>query len=153
MDANEDGKAFDDLKRAMTQILVLALSDFTKSFVIYIKASGDDIKAILVQEKRPLAFISKTLGPMKKSWITYEREILIVVHVVKTLRHYLLGQKFTIIIDQQALRHILEQKIITLKQQKFMTKLLRFEYEIVYQLGKENKVANTLSRREGSPRF
>lgn len=46
--------------------------------------------------------------------------------------------------DQQALRHLLQQKILTTEQQK----CLGFEY--VCQSGKENKVANALSRREGS---
>ncbi|KAI9169620.1 hypothetical protein LWI28_015088 [Acer negundo] len=61
-----------------------------------------------------------------------------------------LYRKFTIITDQQALRHLLEHKIVTPEQQKFLVKLLGFEYDIVYQPGKENKVANALSRKEGS---
>lgn len=84
------------------------------------------------------------------SWGTYVREMLVVVHVVKMWRHYLLGRKFTIIIDQQVLRHLLEQKIVTLEQQKFMIKLLGFEYYIVYQPDKENKVVDVLSKKEGS---
>lgn len=43
--------------------------------------------------------------------------------------------------DQQALRHLLQQKILTIEQQK----CLGFEY--VCQSGKENKVADALSRR------
>ena len=103
-----------------------------------------------MQEKRPLAFISKALGPMKKAWSTYAREMLAVVYAVKVWRPYLLGRKFIIVTDQQALRHLLEQKIVTPEQQKFMVKLLGFEYDIIYQPGKENKVADALSRKEGS---
>lgn len=98
-----------------------------------------------------MAYISKALGPMKKSWSAYAREFLAIVHAVKIWRPYLLGRKFTIVTDQQALRHLLEQKIVTPEQQKFLVKLLGFEYDIIYQPGKENKVADALSRRESSP--
>ena len=97
-----------------------------------------------------MAFISKALGPMKKAWSTYAREMLAMVHAVKMWRPYLLDRKFTIVTNQQALRHLLQQKIVTPEQQKFLVKLLGFEYDIVYQPGKENKVADALSRREGS---
>ncbi|XP_038977863.1 uncharacterized protein LOC120108346 [Phoenix dactylifera] len=147
----ESREAFDNLKRAMTQTLVLALPDFSIPFEVYTDASGDGIGAVLVQQKRPLAFLSKALGPMKKAWGTYARELLALVHAVKVWRLYLLGKKFTIVTDQQALRHLLEQKIVTPEQQKFLVKLLGFEYNIVYQPGKENKVADALSRKEGSP--
>ncbi|KAK0596732.1 hypothetical protein LWI29_018486 [Acer saccharum] len=87
---------------------------------------------------------------MKKAWSSYAREMLVVVHAIKVWRPYLLGRKFTIITDQQALRHLLEKKIVTPEQQKFLVKLLGFEYDIVYQPGRENKVADALSRKEGS---
>ncbi|KAL5796687.1 hypothetical protein ACOSQ2_001507 [Xanthoceras sorbifolium] len=143
--------AFENLKRAMTQTPVLALPDFNKTFEVYTDASGEGIGAVLVQDKRPLTFISQALGPMKKAWSTYAREMLAVIHAVKVWRPYLMGRKFTIVTDQQALRHLLQQKIVTPEQQKFMVKLLGFEYDIVYQPGKENKVADALSRKEGSP--
>ncbi|XP_042969094.1 uncharacterized protein LOC122301779 [Carya illinoinensis] len=146
----EAREAFEELKRAMTKTPVLALPNFERSFEVYTDASGEGIGAVLVQDRRPLAFISKALGPMKKAWSTYARELLAVVHAVKVWRPYLLGRNFTIITDQQALRHLLQQKIVTPEQQKFLVKLLGFEYDIVYQPGKENKVADALSRREGS---
>ncbi|KAL5788541.1 hypothetical protein ACOSP7_005490 [Xanthoceras sorbifolium] len=100
--------AFEYLKRAMTQTPILTLPNFEKPFEIYMDASNEGIGAVLVQEKRPLAFISKALGPMKKAWSTYAREMLAMVYVVKVWRPYLLGRKFTIVTDQQALRHLLE---------------------------------------------
>ncbi|XP_038989888.1 uncharacterized protein LOC120113137 [Phoenix dactylifera] len=71
-------QAFEDLKRAMTQTPVLALPDFNTPFQVFTDASNEGIGAVLAQNKRPIAFISKELGPQKKAWSTYARELLAV---------------------------------------------------------------------------
>ena len=47
----------------------------------------------------------------------------------------------------------LEQRISSLEQQKWVTKLFGYDYEIIYKRGKENVVVDALSRKyeeEGS---
>ena len=106
--SDEAKQAFKALKRVMTQTPVLALPNFKKPFQVCTDASGEGIEAVLVQDRRPLAFMSKALGPMKKAWSTYAREMLAVIHAVKVWRPYLLGRRFTIVTDQQPLRHLLQ---------------------------------------------
>lgn len=45
---------------------------------------------------------------------------------------------------------ILEQRIVTRKQQKWVSKLLGYDYEIVYKLGRKNSEANALSHHPNS---
>lgn len=65
---------------------------------------------------------------------------------VNKWRGYLIGRPFVIKTDHEAIKYLLSQKITTLMQQKWLTKLLGFDYRIVYKRGKENVVADPLSR-------
>lgn len=78
----------------------------------------------------------------------YAREILAIMEVVRVWRPYLWGQKFLIVRDQQPLKHLLEQRVATPDQQRWVAKLLGFEFQLVYRPGREYHVADALSRKE-----
>ncbi|GJX10964.1 RNA-directed DNA polymerase, eukaryota, partial [Tanacetum coccineum] len=58
---------------------VLALLDFTKSFVVETNASGVGIGAVLQQNGHPIAYLSKALAPKHQTLLTYEKEFLAVM--------------------------------------------------------------------------
>lgn len=49
--------------------------------------------------------------------------------------------------DLHSLKYLLEQKIGTPLQHKWITKLLGYEFIVKYKQGKENKVVDTLSMK------
>jgi hypothetical protein len=77
---------------------------------------------------------------------TYEKELLSLVSIGQKWRPYLLGQSFKIRTDQQSLKFLLEQNVGMVTQQRWMSKLLGYDFTIEYKKGKENKVADALSR-------
>ncbi|KAJ1685411.1 hypothetical protein LUZ63_016801 [Rhynchospora breviuscula] len=112
--------AFQELKSAMTQAPVLAMPDFTKPFTIETDACDKSIGAVLMQGKKPIAYISKSLGVKSQGLSTYEKEFLA----------------------------LLTARIHHSMQQKGLCKLLGLDYKIEYKRGVENVVADALSRRE-----
>jgi hypothetical protein len=71
--------------------------------------------------------------------------MLVILHAVELWRQYLLGQCFQIKTDHQSLKYFLEQCISSQEEQKWVTKLFGYDYEIIYKKGKDNVVADTLS--------
>lgn len=76
---------------------------------------------------------------------------MVVVLSVQKWRHYLLGRKFTIMSDQKALKFLLEQREVQPQFKKWLTELLGYYFEILYQSGLQNKAANALLRIESAP--
>ncbi|GJW07538.1 reverse transcriptase [Tanacetum coccineum] len=130
----------------MSQVSVLALPNFQEEFIIETDASGYGIVSVLRQKGHPVAFLSKTLAPRHQSLFAYEKELLAVVVALQKWRGYLLDRHFKIRTDHFSLKYVLDQRITTPFQSKWLPKLLGFDYEIDYKQRKENIVVDALSR-------
>ena len=76
----------------------------------------------------------------------YEKELM-ALEAIQHWRPYLVGRRFQVRTDQHSLKHLLQQPITTPAQQNWVAKLLGYDFEIVYRLGKFNCVVDALSRR------
>ena len=50
--------------------------------------------------------------------------------------------------DHDSLKYFLEQRLSSKEQQKWVTKMLGYDFEIIYKKGKQNVVADPLSRKD-----
>ena len=71
-----------------------------------------------------------------------------ILHALKKWRPYLIGRHFKVKTDHDNLKYFLEQRLSSEKQQKWVTKILCYYFEIVYKKGKQNVVVDALSRKD-----
>lgn len=140
-------EAFQTLKHALTSAPVLALSDFTKVFVIDTDASDKGIGAVLMQDGHPLAYVNKALGPKTSTLSVYDKEYLAILLAVEQWRPYLQLKEFVIRTDHKSLTNLNEQRLHTNWQHKALTKLMGLQYRILYKKGCDNGAADALSRQ------
>jgi hypothetical protein len=89
-----------------------------------------------MQDGRPFAFTNKQLLDKHLGQSIYENKMLDILDVVDLWHPYLLVKHFQIKTDHQSLKYFLEQRISSLGQQKWVTKLFGYDYEIISKKGK-----------------
>ncbi|CAN6458177.1 unnamed protein product [Victoria cruziana] len=139
-------EAFTHLKNALVSAPVLTLPNFTKMFVVETDACDVGVGAVLSQDGHPIAYMSKALTKRAKPFSTYEKEMLAIMVAVEKWRPYLIGRHFIVKTDHASLKHLLQQKISTPTQQRWIARLLFYDFTIEYRKGPENNAADALSR-------
>jgi hypothetical protein len=144
---SEQDRAFIEIKERLCGAPLLALPDFSKTFEIECDASGIGIGAVLMQEKRPIAYFSEKLNGAVLNYPTYDKELYALVRALETWQHYLWPKEFVIHTDHESLKHLKGQGKLNRRHAQWMEFIETFPYVIKYKQGKENIVADALSRR------
>ena len=73
--------------------------------------------------------------------------MLAILHAINKWCPYLIGRHFKVKKDHDSLKYFLEQRLSSEEQQKHVTKMLGYEFEIIYKKGKQNVVVGALLRK------
>jgi hypothetical protein len=153
--------AFRHLKAIVMSDPLLVPADYTctssRPLVLTCDASKIGLGAELAQADlnghlRPIRWLSKTWTSAERKYSPLKLECLALVYSVKKLSHYLYGESFRIRTDAKSLLFLIN----TLDcpdpvMNRWLAYLKLFSFEISHLPGKENIVADTLSRLPWAP--
>ncbi|XP_066316535.1 uncharacterized protein [Miscanthus floridulus] len=144
---NSQETAFQELKKHLTEAPLLVLPDFTKTFEVECDASGIGIGGVLMQQGKPVAYFSEKLGGAQLNYFVYDKELYALVRVLETWQHYLWPKEFVIHSDHEALKYLKGQAKLNRCHAKWVEFIKTFPYIVKYKKGKDNVVADALSRK------
>ena len=133
--------------------MVLAHPDFDRPFILSTDASLDGLGAVLSQvpageeRARPIAFASKSLSRSQANYPAHRLEFLALKWAVcDKFSHWLKGHRFTVWSDNNPLTSILTKPKLDACEQRWVSKLAPYSFEIKHIAGRLNVVADALSR-------
>jgi hypothetical protein len=96
-------QVFDKIKKVIGTEVLLCYPDFNKpcSFHLYTDASDHQLGAVIMQDKKPIAFYSRKLNTAQKRYTTTERELLSAIETCKEYKNILLGYPIIVFTDHK----------------------------------------------------
>lgn len=146
--------AFEECKESLCQATLLTHPDLEARIALITDASDKAIGAALQQYKdnawQPLAFFSRKLSPSQQKYSPYDRELLAIYEGIRYFRHMLEARHFTIFTDHKPICYAFHPRKDNCSPRQFrhLDYIAQFTTDIQHVAGKDNIVADTLSRVE-----
>lgn len=147
-------QAFEELKSLFSKQLTLHHIDWAKRIYLTTDASLVGMGAWLGQMDEngnllPLICISKKLTPTQQRWSATKRELWGLMWAMNKFRYYLIGRFFVARVDHQPLVKMMKNRL-NLLLEGWIDSILEFNFTVEYLPGRQNVLADALSRRHGS---
>ena len=145
--------AFAEMKKALlsTDIMGYPLNEGGE-FILDVDASDIGIGGILHQfqgdHEKVIAYASRSLNKAERNYCITEKELLAVRYFIEYFRQYLLGRRFRVRSDHQALVWLFRLKEPRGKIARWLEILSQYDFAIEYRPGKKQGHCDALSRCE-----
>ena len=148
-------EAFEELKRMLVSPPILTFPDFSKDFILDTDASDFGMGAVLSQIdengcERVIAYASRTLSKAERNYSVTRKELLAVITFIAKFRQYLLGRKFVLRTDHNALTWLRNFKHPEGQMARWLEKLEEYTFSILHRPGRKHRNADSMSRIDDS---
>lgn len=146
----EQDRAFETMRRALSEAPVLSAPDYSLPFFVACDASLVGIGAVLYQEfhgaNRYVSFASTSLKTHQKSYPITLKELLAIVFSLKRFHNFLYGRHFTLYSDHRALEFLFDHQSRSVYLAHWATILFDYDFEIIHRPGARMVLPDALSR-------
>jgi hypothetical protein len=140
-------RSFQHLKQLLTSAPILRIADPNEYFVVCTDACNEGLGGVLSQNGFVICYESRKLKEHERNYVTHDLELAAIVHALRKWRHYLMGKRFELRTDHKGLKYLFDQPNLNSRQSRWLEFLREYDFDIKHIKGKENKVADALSRR------
>ena len=143
----ESIKTFNEVKKLWAENLELRMPSEEGKFTLETDASDIGLGAVLKQEGSVIAYISRVLKGAEVNYSITEKETLAAIWAMEKLEYWLVGREFVLVSGHKAIESIRSKvEFGTKRIQRWMSRLERFNFVVMYKQGSELVEADTLSR-------
>lgn len=147
----EQNEAFEKIKSVFAGAIMQYHPNPQKPYYIQCDSSYYGIGGCLFQkspqgECQIIAFCSRTLKGAELNYGITEKEALAVLYCLRQWRVFVLGTKVTVITDHKSLIFLKKCRLMNSRLTRWTLYLQEYDLEIVHCAGKDNVVADVLSR-------
>ena len=143
--------AFHQLKKAVMGAPVLAYPDPNKEYLLETDTSKLGLGAVLSQKQsdgryHPMAFGSRALHGVEVNYHRTKLEFLVMKWSIEHFQTYLLGRCFKVCTNNNPLTYFLTSPNMDATKQRWINELVKYDFSLEYQKGKNNTMADALSK-------
>lgn len=149
----KEEKSFLLLKKALVNAATLSFPDDQYPYKLYTDASDVACGYCLTQDygvvigEKPVGFYSRKFSKKELVYPTVEKELCAVVFAFNKLRKFLMGRRFELLTNNNAVMWLLKKSECSSRLQRWTVCLQEFDFSVKHIAGKLNTVADTLSRK------
>lgn len=145
-------KAFNKIKELLAKEPNLVFPDYTKPFHIFTDASLVGQGGALMQKNEAsggfsaIAYCSRTLSAPERKWAAVQVELSAIIYALREFRPFIFMSEIELHTDHKPLSYLLKKADSSPQLARWMIELQNYQIKVVHISGKQNTLADALSR-------